>query len=249
MIHRPYSRRPPTLLLALLLAAAGSHSSELLAQSPGVSPAARSVWDGVYTDVQSDRASGVFTQSCAGCHTLSATGRSPLSGPEFWESFSQATVADLLTYVRNNMPNGRGGSLPAASYNDVVALMLRANGFPAGGVELTPESSAAVRIVPKDGSSVLPANALARVVGCLTRRGDEWVLTQATAPERISRSGPGADDASRPLGQRTIALKYLITRVDGLADQRVSASGMLIGAGGVDGLNVTTVDSVAAQCP
>jgi mono/diheme cytochrome c family protein len=209
----------------------------------------RTVWDGVYTDAQADRATAVFSQSCSNCHTLTPQGNSPLAGDKFWEGFTQKAVGDLLSYVRANMPNGNGGSLPAASYNDVVALILKSNGFPAGKTELAPETVADVQIVPKDGPGELPANALVRVVGCLARNGTDWVLTSATAPERIERIGVGDGDANRPLGNRTTVLKFVVTRLDSFVGRRMSVSGMLIGTGGADGINVTTVNRVADTCP
>jgi len=209
----------------------------------------RSVWDGVYTDVQADRAAPVFSQSCAGCHTLSPDGEGPLAGQPFWDGYTQRTVAELLTYVRTNMPNGSGNSLPAATYNDLVALILRSNGLPAGKTELAPETAAAVRIVPKDGSDTLPANTLVRVVGCLARKGSDWILTSATAPERVDKTGVDPADATRPLGQHTTTLKFVLTRLDAFAGQRMSVSGLLVGAGGVDGLNVATINRVAETCP
>jgi mono/diheme cytochrome c family protein len=216
---------------------------------PTTPPPAGTAWDGVYTAAQADRAVEPFNQHCAGCHSLSDSGRSPLSGPEFWASYAHTGVDELLTYVATSMPNGRGGSLPAATYNDIVALMLKVNGFPAGTVELSPSTIAGVRIVPRDGSAVLPANALARVVGCLARQGGEWVLTHATTPVRITRSGAGEDDSARPLGDRTMPLKFVISRLDADLGARVSASGMLLGPGGAEGLNVTLVERVADRCP
>src|SRR5262249_53518039 len=106
-----------------------------------------------------------------------------------------------------------------------------------------------VRILPKTGPGELPANTLVRVVGCLARYGNDWVLTNATAPERVERTGEGPEDASRPLGTRRATLKFVLTRLDPFVGQRMSVSGILIGAGGVDGINVTTVNRVAETCP
>ena len=47
----------------------------------------------------------------------------------------------------------------------------------------------------------------------------------------------------------TTTLKFVLTRLDAYVGQRMSASGLLIGAGGADGLNVTTVNRVADTCP
>jgi len=234
-----------TLTTVLMVAAAGSLLNAQAADKP------RTVWDGVYTDAQAARATATFSQSCSNCHTLLQDGGNrPLTGDAFWKGFTQKTVADLLTFVKTNMPNGvNAGSLPAPTYNDLVALILKSNGFPAGNTEVSPDSVAGVQIIPKEGPGELPANILVRVVGCLSKSGADWVLTSATPPERIERTGPGPSDATRPLGARSMTLKFVLTRLDPFVGQRMSVSGMLIGAGGADGINVTTVARVAETCP
>lgn len=216
----------------------------------------RTVWEGVYTEAQAARGMTAFGQSCSGCHVLTAEGRAPLAGDPFWKSFAQKTVGDLVEFVKAYMPNGAPGSLSDPTYNDIVALMLKSNGFPAGTTELGRSTVADVQIVPKDGSAELPANALVRVVGCLApggadqkKNGADWVVTNATNPERAERVVPGGEDATRPLGGRTLALKFVVTRLDSLAGSRVAVNGLLIGAGGVDGINVTVVKRVAEKCP
>ena len=112
---------------------------------------ARTVWDGVYTEAQATRGVTDFGQSCAGCHALAAQGKAPLVGESFWKSFAQKTVGDLLEFVSANMPNGNPRSLSESSYRDIVALMLKSNGFPAGNSELRGDNIADVQIVQKDG--------------------------------------------------------------------------------------------------
>jgi mono/diheme cytochrome c family protein len=219
----------------------------LLASATANLLTARTVWDGVYTEAQAARGVKAFGQSCAGCHALAAEGKAPLVGDAFWKSFAQKSVGDLLEFVSANMPNGSPGSLDETTYRDIVALMLKSNGFPAGTAELRRDTTANVQIVQKDGRTELPSNALARVVGCLGRSGTDWVVTRATTPERAERA-PGGD-ATRPLGNRTIPLKFVVTRLDQLTGARVAVSGLLIGADGVDGINVTAVTRVAEKCP
>jgi mono/diheme cytochrome c family protein len=218
----------------------------LTAQTP-----ARTVWDGAYTDAQAERAQGTFGANCARCHTLTTEGARPLVGEQFWQANTQKTVGDLLKFVSTNMPNGRdAGSLSASSYNDLVALILKSNGFPAGTAEVTPEAVANIQIVPKDGPGELPANTLARVVGCLApKSGADWTLTNATAPLRIEKPGAGTDDATRELGTRSLALKFVLSRLDASVGKRVSVSGILLGAGGADGMNVSLVTRVGESCP
>src|SRR5215210_4881845 len=111
------------ITMPVLLLAGGIFVSS---QAP---PKGRTVWDGVYTEAQATRATGIFGSTCAGCHTLTPEGNRPLSGDKFWQSNTQRSVTDLLAYVSKNMPNGNGGSLAAESYNDLVALILKSNGL------------------------------------------------------------------------------------------------------------------------
>jgi len=213
-------------------------------------PTGPTVWDGVFTDAQADRATGIFSQSCERCHTLTSEGTRPLSGDKFWEGYTQKTVGDLLNFVKTNMPNGQGGSLPGPTYNDLVALILKSNGFPAGKTEVTPETVANVQIIPKDGPGELPNNTLVRVVGCLApKSASDWTLTSATTTQRIDKTGPVPEDATRPLGDRTVTLKFVLNRLDTFVGQRMAVTGILIGAGGVNGINVATVNRVAEACP
>jgi mono/diheme cytochrome c family protein len=232
-------------LVKLLLLALGTTS---IVAAQAAAPI-RTVWDGVYTEAQADRGMTVFSRTCAGCHALATQGRAPLVGDGFWKSFAQKTAGELLEYVSLNMPNGAPASLSEANYADIVAVMLRSNGLPSGPTELVARSVTDVQIIPKDGNTELPANALVRVVGCLTRSGADWVVTRATTPERAERVRAASEDAARPLGSRTMALKFVLTRLDAWAGARVLVNGLLIGNGGADGINVTTVNRVAEKCP
>lgn len=233
------------LTSVVFLASVGHALVSAQAKPPG-----KTVWDGVYTDAQAERATAVFSSTCSRCHTLGADGNRPLSGDKFWEGFTQKSVTDLLTFVSKNMPNGQGGTLSAATYNDLVALILKSNGFPAGATELAPETIPNVQIIPKDGPGELPANTLVRIVGCLApKSGSDWTLTSATEPERIEKTVVGAEDATKALGTRTTTLKFVLTRLDAHIGKRMSVTGLLLGKGGVDGLNVSTVNRVAETCP
>ena len=240
-------RSPRAWLLVLIVVQLLTAAASVLLKAQAAD--VRTVWDGVYTDAQAARGTSAFSQSCSNCHILAPQGKGPLTGEKFWEGFAQRTVGDLLTFVRTNMPNGNGGSLPASTYNDIVALILKSNGFPAGMVELAPETVAGVQINPKDGPGELPNNSLVRIIGCLARNGNDWVLTSATAPERVERIGARAADGTRTLGDRTTTLKFVLTRLDSLVGQRVSVTGLLMGAGGENGINVSTVNRVGDTCP
>jgi mono/diheme cytochrome c family protein len=217
--------------------------------------AGRTVWDGVFTTEQANRGRTFFSASCAECHGGSLQGGEgkPLSGDQFWSDWRESTVGELLTYISKNMPYSEDGSLAGtlspSTYVDIVAHMLERNGLPAGAQELTQASSVGVQIIKKDGPGELPASTLARVVGCLAPRGADgsWRLVKATRPERAA-SGPAAAEIAVPLGDREYQLKFVLTPLDKLVGHRVSVTGLLLGDGGVDGLNVNAVKSVAATC-
>ncbi len=249
-IHRTHEAGLKTRLCFVVLTTVFLGALGTAIVSAQAKPSGKTVWDGVYTDAQAERASATFSSTCSRCHTLGADGNRPLSGDKFWEGYTQKTVADLLAFVSKNMPNGQGGTLPAASYNDLVALILKSNGFPAGTTEVSPETGAGVQIIPKDGPGELPANTLVRIVGCLApKSGSDWTLTSATDPERTEKTAVVAEDATRALGTRTTALKFVLGRLDQHVGKRMSVTGLLLGKGGADGLNVSTINRVGETCP
>ena len=230
---------------------AGSSGSVLINAQGGAAAPQRTVWDGVYAEEQATRGTQAFGANCNNCHTLADTGNRPLTGPTFVGKWTQRSVGDLIAYVSKNMPNGaNAGSLPQSTYLDLVALILKSNGFPAGTAELAPAPAAAVMIQPKDGPGELPAGTLVKVIGCLApKAGSDWTLTSATIPRRIEKAGVAPEDAAAPVGDRTTTLKFVLTRLDNFVGQKMSVSGLLLGAGGSGGINVTTVNRVAETCP
>jgi mono/diheme cytochrome c family protein len=108
--------------------------SAIAAQEP-----TRTVWDGVYTTVQAERGRIAYAQSCASCHADDLRGKS--TAPSLVEeSFSflwaDMSVGDLFERTRLLMPSDRPGSLPPATYADIIAFIALKNGFPAGSTEL-----------------------------------------------------------------------------------------------------------------
>jgi mono/diheme cytochrome c family protein len=116
----------------------------------------RTVLDGVYTPEQADRGKGLYTQSCAGCHSadLRGNGTAPsLVEGDFAFQWADASVGELFEQIRKLMPSDRPNSLPPQSYADIVAYILQSNQFPTGMMELPPDAAALmqIRIVGKKG--------------------------------------------------------------------------------------------------
>ena len=121
-------------------------------QSPASPP--RTVWDGVYTEAQQQRGDPIYARECSTCHgeTLKGgEGSPPLVGADFLARWSGRTVADLFDTIRLTMPAPpeQPGKLRPQENADVVAHILRANGFPAGSRELPSDAGPlrAIRIV------------------------------------------------------------------------------------------------------
>ena len=107
--------------------------------------AARTVWDGVYTDAQAERGRASYQQSCVGCHRddLRGDNTAPsLVGESFTFLWGDMEVGELSARIQKLMPPQGPGSLPAQTYIDIVAFMLQKNAFPAGSVELSADPAA-----------------------------------------------------------------------------------------------------------
>lgn len=91
---------------------------------------ATSVNDGVYTDAQAARGKDTYEKVCAACHEPSR-----FNGKEFASAWSGKPLANLWDAVQT-MPMDNPGSLKPQEYADILAHMLKQNGYPAGQKEL-----------------------------------------------------------------------------------------------------------------
>src|SRR3954463_1247696 len=148
MGHPVFTRRAALMLTALvpiLGTAAWSRASAPRA-------AARTVWDSVYTAAQASRGETAYAKTCARCHGASLGGgdESPaLTGGNFLGNWNGLPVSDLQTRVKTTMPSDSVGIYPPQLVIDVIAYLFKANGFPAGQVELPKEGDPLKEIVIK----------------------------------------------------------------------------------------------------
>jgi len=114
--------------------------SLLAAMAPSLSAdVPRSVWQGVYTKAQAERGRASYFAACVSCHGTQLQGDTDapdLAGNAFLRRWTDRSVGALFTFTESQMPVGRPRSLGAASYADVIAHILAANGFPEGQQEL-----------------------------------------------------------------------------------------------------------------
>jgi mono/diheme cytochrome c family protein len=99
-------------------------------------PAARTVQDGVYADAQATRGQALYAQRCAGCHgpALAGAQAPPLAGDAFVRKFRMEPLSALFIKIRYTMPPGAAAAAQLTNEQgaDLVAHVLKTNGFPAG---------------------------------------------------------------------------------------------------------------------
>ena len=146
MHSRPGRRRATIVLLLLCLTAFGLTL---------VTNKADAWQGGVYTDAQAQRGESLYAKNCALCHGAQMEGGSstPLVGSHFQAKWGQGnhTVNELYYIIRTQMPYGSGGTLTRQQYIDIVARILKANGFRPGGRELPadPATLKQIKIEPQ----------------------------------------------------------------------------------------------------
>ena len=234
-----------------------SASSIALAAHAGAAQNARpmsSVWDGAYSAAQAKRGKQVYARHCARCHGDDlASSRNPLSGDLFAEHWESRTLADLFRRIRDTMPAGDVAAVETPEKLDTMAYVLQQNGFPEGRAELTPdaEALAAVHITGKGGPTPVRTGSLVRTAGCLELRDDrEWLLTNATEPERTALETASKTSASQPsqAGQRTIVLLNPFPSPTAHRGHRIAATGFLVRRADGDAVNVVSLEMLAPSC-
>jgi S-disulfanyl-L-cysteine oxidoreductase SoxD len=122
----------PAFLILLIIALAGRIS---IPASPMA--AERTTADGVYTAAQAQTGATVFEEACQTCHV---PGWERVVG--FYGKWHGKPLAELMTYVRREMPQTDPGSLTPEEYGQVTAYLLRLTRMPAGAEMLNPDPAA-----------------------------------------------------------------------------------------------------------
>jgi len=131
-----------------LLLLSGSFYSAIDAQ------ARASVWAGVYTEQQAKRGDALYNKECAACHgdALEGNGQTeraqklermlpPLSGDVFKGNWNGRPLSDLFDKMRKTVPRDDPGTISLTQNADILAYMLKFNGFPSGQAELPADPS------------------------------------------------------------------------------------------------------------
>ena len=125
---------PATLTFVTLLITSSSLGAQADAQAAAQAP--RTVQDGVYSAAQASRGQALYAQRCAGCHGPALAGASApaLTGDLFTNKFRMEPLSALFIQIRYAMPPKAeaNAQLTSEQAADLVAHVLKSNGFPAG---------------------------------------------------------------------------------------------------------------------
>lgn len=113
----------------------------LLQTQPGI----RTVWSGVYSEVQAYSGEKVADTVCLGCHGAGLAGGDSgpkLTGADFLTEWNGRSAGELFDYIGTQMPENAPGSLKKEDVASVVAYILKVNTMPAGKQELPVEQGA-----------------------------------------------------------------------------------------------------------
>ena len=226
----------------------------LSAQRPeGVPAASRTVWDGVYTAAQAERGKNAYNSFCARCHRDDLSGYNDLlRGQRFMEKYREAPLHMFFDKTRSTMPRDAAGTLSDQVYIDIVAYVLQFNEFPAGSTELRVEDTQQVQLIGKGGPEPVPNFSLVQVFGCLTRSGNDWLVTNASEPVRTGLPQPAAGEVEglKPTsGSGTFSLlSYHAYSPEKHGGRAVEVRGFLIRRPAGDRINVTSIATVGPAC-
>jgi cytochrome c5 len=147
-------------VIALSCAMIASLTLVQIAAMPAASATARhplapgSVWDSVFSLVQAGRGESTFRATCSNCHGDSLVGINDapaLTGAQFHKTWDGNALSSLFNRINNDMPSDNPGSLTKPQVAELMAFLLKYNGYPAGKIDLpaSPDSLSQIRFLPK----------------------------------------------------------------------------------------------------
>jgi mono/diheme cytochrome c family protein len=222
---------------------------------PAAQESTKTVADGVYSDAQAARGATAYETSCAGCHRVDlAGGTGPaLREQRFARQYAGKDLKTLFSKIATTMPRNAPGSLGDEVSLDIVAHLLKENGFPAGAKELSADALEAIRVLPGRAKPLPPVGdfSYVEVVGCLTADAQRtWLLTQASAPVSAPISAPASARATNAtLGTETYRLLDAMAYApDEHKGQKMYVRGLLIKLPGEQRITISAFEMVSPSC-
>jgi cytochrome c5 len=245
---RPLRFAVLTALVCALFTAASTYTA---AQG-----AAKTVAAGVYTDAQAARGATTYDTECSGCHNPDlAGGTAPaLKETRFARDFAGKDLSALYSKIFKTMPRNDPGSLQEADAVDIVAHILKENGFAPGTAELTSTGLEGIQIVAGKPKPPPPPGdfSYVEVVGCLTPAPDGgWLLTKASEPVTVTPNPPAgaAAEPPKPLGARTIRLLDAMAYTpDAHKGHKMNVRGLLVKLPDEQRMTISSITMVAPAC-
>jgi len=226
-----------------------------LAAAAGAQELTTTVADGVYTEAQASRGAASYEVACAGCHRADLSGNSgpALKEQRFARVYAGKDLKTLYAKIADTMPRNTPGSLTEDVYLDIVAHLLKENGFKAGASELRTDALEAIRVVPGQPKPAPPVGdfSYVEVVGCLTAGPERtWLLTRASEPVAAVPSAPVSSAAmDKPPGTRTFQLlDALAYAPDNHKGQTIYVRGLLIKVGSEPRMTISAFETAAPTC-
>jgi cytochrome c5 len=240
-----------SMIFLLLALGGGLTHSPARAQESG-----KTVADGVYSELQAARGAAVYDGACGGCHRVDLAGGP--NGPSLREErfarvFAGKDLKNLFTKIATTMPRGAPASLGENVYLDVVAHLLKENGFAAGSQDLTVDALDGIRVLP---GKPKPPPAIGdfsyvEVVGCLTAGPENtWMLTRASEPIAATPAASARSTAAtRPHGVQTFRLVDAIAYAPGEhKGHQMYVRGLLIKLPGEQRITISAFEMVSPTC-
>jgi mono/diheme cytochrome c family protein len=137
MTTRAVRRR--LLGMTVVIAMTPALAMQLASRGPSARAGGRTVWDSVYSATQATTGEARYGKSCARCHGASLGGideAPPLAGSAFLGNWDGLALSDLQTRIKTTMPSDSVGIYDRQLVTDVMAYLLKSNGFPAGASDL-----------------------------------------------------------------------------------------------------------------
>jgi cytochrome c5 len=246
-----------TLVRLLIFAGAlgGAFGMDVTSRVARAQEAARTVADGVYTDSQASRGAEAYDRECSGCHRadLSGTTGPSLKAQRFARVFAGKDLKTLFTKIATTMPRNNPASLADDIYLDIVAHVLKENGFRSGTEELSADALETIRVVSGQPKPPPPVGdfSYVEVVGCLVPGPEHtWLLARATEPASVAPTAPAAPPTSTgPLGTNTFRLLDAMAYApEAHSGHKMYVRGLLVRLAGEPRLTISVFEAVSPTC-